>query len=527
VARAATAPERFDAVVVGAGFGGLGAGLELAEQGLSTCVLEALVYPGGCASTFTRDGYRFESGATLFSGFGAGQWFERLIARHRIDVGIEWLDPVIELRTDRLRLAVPRDGAEWQQRLCALPGAPVEAVRRFLERQQRVADALWPLLDDPDLVAPFGLRALAHHARRLHRYPPLASTIGRTLADVARRDGVWGFEPLRVVLDALCQITIQTCASEAEAPFALATLDYPFRGTAHVRGGIGELAHGLAAAVASAGPDGSGVRYAQRARAVERVEVGGTRLWRVRTSRGEVEAPRLVLNLLPQDAARLLDAGGVERRIGRARLERDERRVTQGGWGACMLYLVVDEPEGAPAKPQHLELVQDPGAPFVEGNHLFMSISGRDESGEGAVGRGGPRAPAGKRTVTVSTHVPLERYLGLDEQGPGGDAARSDRAQYVAEIQQRMAHGIECLAPQWHAGIVHQLPASPRTFARFTGRSDGYVGGVPRRRGLAHYVNMGPRVLGPGLVLVGDSTFPGQSTLATALGGAAAARRVL
>ncbi|QDU83283.1 hypothetical protein Pla163_03810 [Planctomycetes bacterium Pla163] len=527
MAREATAPERFDAVVVGAGFGGLGAGLEFAERGLSTCVLEALVYPGGCASTFTRDGYRFESGATLFSGFGAGQWFERLIARHRIEVGIDWLDPVIELRTVGLTLAVPRERAEWQRRLCALPGAPVDAIERFLERQRRVADALWPLLDDPDLASPFGPRALAHHARRLHRYPPLLSTVGRTLADIARRDGVWSFEPLRVVLDALCQITIQTSASEAEAPFALATLDYPFRGTGHVRGGIGELAHGLAAAIATAGPDGSGVRYARRARAVERVRVDGESLWRVRTSRGQVEAPRLVLNLLPQDAARLLDAGGVDRRIARTRLERDARRVADGGWGACMLYLVVDEPEDAPAKPQHLELVQDPSAPFVEGNHLFMSISGRDESGATGLGRGGPRAPAGRRTVTVSTHVPLDRYLALDERGPDGDAASSDRARYVMEIQQRMARGIEHLAPQWHAGIVHRLPASPRTFARFTGRSDGYVGGVPRRRSLAHYLHMGPRVLGPGLLLVGDSTFPGQSTLATALGGAAAARRSL
>lgn len=526
MAQEAGAPERFDAVVVGAGFGGLGAGLALAERGLSTCVLEALVYPGGCASTFARDGYRFESGATLFSGFAEGQWFERLIARHKIDVAIDWLDPVIELRTDEFRLAVPRDRDEWERRLCALPGAPVDAIRRFLRRQRRVADALWPLLDDPALLPPFGFGALAFHARRLHRYPPFVAVMGRTLADVARRDGVWEFEPLRVILDALCQITIQTSASEAEAPFALATLDYPFRGTAHVRGGIGELAHGLADAIAAAGPAGSGVRYAHRARAIERVVVEGESLWRVQSSRGQVEAPRLVLNLLPQDTARLLDAGEVDRSRGSMRLERDVQRVTHGGWGACMLYLVAESPEGAPAKPQHLELVQDPHAPFAEGNHLFMSISGRDESGEDAPGRGGSRAPAGQRTITVSTHVSMERYLALDASGPGGDATRSDRARFVADVQERMARGIERLAPQWHAAIVHRLSASPRTFARFTGRALGFVGGVPRRRGLSHYLQMGPRVLAPGLVLVGDSNFPGQSTLATALGGAVAARRL-
>lgn len=519
-ARASDEIERFDAVVVGAGFGGLGAALELVESGHSTCVLEALVYPGGCASTFTRDGYRFESGATLFSGFGPGQWFEGVVARHDLNVEIEWLDPVIELRTPTWQLAIPRDRERWFDQLCALDGAPRAPLRRFLGRQRRVADALWPLLDDPLRLPPYGARGLAFHLRRLPRYPAVTRTVGRSLADVARADGVWSFEPLRVALDALCQITIQCSAEEAEAPFALSTLDYPFRGTGHVRGGIGVLARELADAVERIGPAGSGVRYAHRARAITRVDADGERRWRVRTTRGVVEAPRLVVNLLPQDAARLLaEGGGASERAAR-RLAPATRRVEDGGWGACMLYLAVREPDGAGASPHHLELVVDPTQPFVEGNHLFASISGRDESGDGH-GGSDARAPQGQRTVTVSTHVPMARYLALADEGRDGP-----RATYVASIQERMRAGLERLAPEWMGDVVHELPASPRTFARFTGRDAGRVGGVPRRRGLANYLGMGPLAIDDGLVLVGDSGFPGQSTLAVALGGARAAHEL-
>lgn len=504
--------ERRDALVVGAGFGGLGAGLEFAEAGLSTTVLEALVYPGGCASTFARDGYRFESGATLFSGFGPGQWFERLVRRHRLGVEIEWLDPVIELVTPDLRLAVPRSREAFVERLRALPGAPASALERFFARQRRVADALWPLLDDPERLPPFGLRGVRFHAARLARYPAFAAVVGRSLAEIARRDGVWEFEPVRVLLDALCQITIQCSASEAEAPFALSTLDYPFRGTGHVKHGIGALATALAGAVERAGPDGSGVRYAQRAKAIERVGGSGSRgSWRVHTTRGVFEAPRVALCLLPQNARALLEAGAVHDRRARRRLAAAATRVEDGGWGACMLYLVAREPQDAPAKPTHLELVQDPSAPFVEGNHLFVSISGRDESGPDG------RAPAGHRTLTVSTHVSMERLHALGED---------ERGAFVGAIQERMERGLERLAPDWWGGVVHRLPASPRTFERFTGRWHGFVGGVPRRRGLGHYARLGPLAVAPGLVLVGDSGFPGQSTLATALGGAKAARRL-
>ncbi len=60
----------YDAVVVGAGFGGLATALELTRRGARVALCETLDYPGGCASTFHRDGYAFEAGATLFSGLG-------------------------------------------------------------------------------------------------------------------------------------------------------------------------------------------------------------------------------------------------------------------------------------------------------------------------------------------------------------------------------------------------------------------------------------------------------------------------
>jgi phytoene dehydrogenase-like protein len=63
------------------------------------------------------------------------------------------------------------------------------------------------------------------------------------------------------------------------------------------------------------------------------------------------------------------------------------------------------------------------------------------------------------------------------------------------------------VAPEWARDVRHELTASPRTFERFTRR-------------------LGPRPVMQGLWLVGDSVFPGQSTLATALGGVRTAARI-
>ena len=56
----ATLPPSADVVVVGAGLGGLGAGLELARRGVKVLVLERHNLPGGFATSFVRGRFEFE-----------------------------------------------------------------------------------------------------------------------------------------------------------------------------------------------------------------------------------------------------------------------------------------------------------------------------------------------------------------------------------------------------------------------------------------------------------------------------------
>ncbi len=483
----------FDVAVIGAGFGGLGAALRLVEEGGSVVLFEALRYPGGCASTFTRGGARYEAGATLFSGLGPGGLFDRWRDRHDLDVRFDLLDEPLELRTPDLVLPVPRDRARFVEAMCALPGAPEAALRGFFRDQGRVADALWPVLDDAERLPPFSAAGLGFHAGRLHRYLPAARWVTHTALEVARRHGVDTYGPLRTWMDAICQITVQTDAASAEAPIALSTMDYPVRGTGHVHGGIGELAGALAGAIARSG---GSVRLADRVRGLWRDGPD----WVVEARGGAVRARHVVANVLPRGVGGLLPEPVPA--LDGLQVPVDE------GWGAVMLYLQLRPDVPLRETPHHIELVADSGRPFVEGNHVFCSVSGAGED----------RAPEGRRTVTVSTHVAAASLRGRPQ---------AEQAQRVATIQARMRQTIRDLAPDLESGVVHAMTASPRTWHRFTRRPEGLVGGAPRVAGLASYKGLWPRPVAPGLWLVGDSVFPGQSTLATALGGVRTARAVL
>ncbi len=485
-----------DVVVIGAGFGGLATALRLSELGARVVLCETLRYPGGCASTFSRSGYQFEAGATLFSGLSDGQLFARWNDEWGLGLRFDSIDPLVEMRTAGWSLAVPRSRDDLISRMCALPGADPRMVRGFFAEQRRVADSLWALFDDPSLLPPFSSTSVLRHLGRVFSYAPALRWMGRPLSDVVARHGLDGWEPLRVYLDAVSQITVQASSADAEAPFAMAAMDYFFRGTGHVHGGIGRLAWGLAEAIERAGGE---VSFSNRVKALHRE---GNQ-WRVQTRHRDILAPTVVANLLPQSLATMMNPGSTG-------TLRDVESSVESGWGAAMLYLGVDADSIGESAAHHLQLIHDDSKPFTEGNHVFCSISASDEE---------ERAPGNQRTVTVSTHVPMDKLRAL---------CNEDRGSYVDAIQSRMRDTLRARAPEVADSSVFEMTASPRTFQRFTGRHLGYVGGVPRRVGLQHYrpKALWPREAAPGLYLVGDSVLLGQSTLAVALGGVRTAESV-
>jgi phytoene dehydrogenase-like protein len=223
-------------------------------------------------------------------------------------------------------------------------------------------------------------------------------------------------------------------------------------------------------------------------------------VWLVRTRRGELRARVVIANLVP----RALEAlWGEQTPWLRALGERVDE-----GWGAAMLYLTLRDDGSIPQGARHFELVADPARPFTDGNHAFVSLGAADEG----------RAPAGERVATVSTHVSLRAIRALPA---------SDQGAHLAAVQRALRETVRAQLPALDAAVTGVMTASPRTFARFTGRPEGAVGGVPRRAGLRAYRDLVPPPVAPGLFLVGDSVFPGQSTLATALGGVKTAERAL
>ena len=99
----------YDVIVIGAGGGGVSAGAVLANQGHRVLVLEQSDLVGGCCSTFEREGYRFDIGASIVEVIGSiEEAFLLCGTTFQEEVELEPCDPVYScIMRDGSRFTVP------------------------------------------------------------------------------------------------------------------------------------------------------------------------------------------------------------------------------------------------------------------------------------------------------------------------------------------------------------------------------------------------------------------------------------
>ncbi len=468
-------------VVIGAGLGGLTTAALLLQAGHQVTLLEAHVYPGGCAGTFYHKGYRFDAGATLSGGFAPGGPHTRLAELLDLTWPIQPVDPAWVVHLPGLRVTQHVDRAAWH----AEAGRAFPGTQKFWRMQETLADIAWdissrPFPWPPESAADWATLTLALRPRTVLAAPFLF----RTLADLRPAGNLL----FATFLDAQLLISAQTIARHATALYASAALDLPRRGVNHVRGGIGALAQTLARWFTQHGGD---LRYRQT---VERIETRNGRAVAVHTDKGlRVECDSLVANLTPWALAKLLGEATPPTLL-------HETRTRPATWGAFTLYLGLDSTMLPAGLPDHHQVVVDPAQPLGEGNSVFISLSeSTDET----------RAPRGQRVATLSTHTRVAPWF--EALHTSAELYQARKADYT----ERLLAAAETALPGLRRAVRFILPGTPASFEYFTGRPQGMVGGFAQT---SLFAARGPHTGLANAWLVGDSIFPGQSTAGVTLG---------
>lgn len=478
-------------IVIGAGIGGLTTAALLAKAGLDVTVLEANTYPGGSAGTFTHKGYRFDAGATVAGGFQPNGPHTILANQLGITWPVQPSDVAWVVHLPQRSITFSRDMTDM---LTQFPQST-----SFWKAQQAVANLTWSMAAQGLPWPPASqaelwqvLRAGLSHAPGVVRLLPL---IFSKTHHWMRRFGLAGDPEFVRLLDAQLLISAQTTTQHANALYSATALDLARQGTYHVKGGMGGIAQTL---VDTLTESGGRVLYRKQVRRIAVQDGRATGVY-VQTGKRDSQqtfmpADLMVANLTPDSLARLLG---------------ENPPPQQDGWGAFVLHLGVEANKLPPTMPDHHQIVTTMTGPLGEGCSIFVSFSPTWDNG---------RAPAGHRAVTITTHTHVQPWWDLLATDP--DAYNARKQAYTDHI----ITAIDKRIPNFRDSIKLQLAGTPVTYAYYTGRDRGLVGGFPQT---SLFKAKGPRTTIPNLRLVGDSIFPGQSTAGVTLGAIRTARDIL
>jgi C-3',4' desaturase CrtD len=312
--------------------------------------------------------------------------------------------------------------------------------------------------------------------------PYLFSTVGQLL----RSYGLESDRRLRAFLDLQLKLYSQVDADETALLYAATALGVSQspQGLYHLRGSMQVLSDRLASAL---GRDGGKLhrRHSVQQILLERRKPRFVRVQDLKTRATWLEpADQVVANVTVQNLVQLL---------GEQAPSRYRQRVAQlpPASGAFVIYLGVDQAAIPEDCPPHLQFLYDYAGPIADNNSLFVSVS---RPGDG-------RAPAGRATVIASSFTDTRPWW-------QGDDYAALKQHYTETALARLSQYFD-LRPEH---LIHVEAATPQTFARYTARSQGMVGGIGQRLSTFGPFGFANRTPIPQLWLVGDCTHPGEGT---------------
>ena len=431
----------YDVVVVGGGVGGLTVAALLSARGLSVCLLERQSQVGGCIARIEHGGYEFEPGMGLYTGWGAGEIYDRIFSELRVakptaaPIDTHY---VVRLTPDTNVELFRSDAELFAELRRAFPECGEQAVE-FYKSVAEVASATEPEL--PKRRRGFLGRLLGTNITSADQAPSHAHS--NTALSYATNTSPRFQRFIDSQLKAFLQTGIDRCAF-ASASIALTM---PRQKLYSVENGIAELAERLAASIKATG----GVVRLNAP--VLRLAYGQTgQVVGVDLLNGEtVEAAKaIVSNLTIWDTyGRLIGLNRTPPQI-KAELQQKE------SCGAYVIYATLEEQT----------ISRLPGI-----NFLAAGAGAADENLSDEMTLSVGASSDGKAPVTIKTSSEVEPWFSFQ-------TSEEDYVERDQETLEQLWSKLHAAVPEFGSSLEVIETANPRTYYDQTRRKLGMVMGV-------------------------------------------------
>ncbi len=458
--------------VVGAGIGGASIAAYLDAKGYDTVLFEKEPYLGGCSSTFSHGGYRYNTGATTLAGYQSGHIVKEMFDAIGFTPKLIPTDPsIVVIQGDKV---VPRhkDLDTFVRELNTHYPHPKH--QEFWSLVYTIGDSFYRMHGHHYKNSSF-----LHKIVSLPSYLPLLWKFKKYLLSNAH-DFIHDFygtltpEYTRF-LEAQIMIVAQAYSKEINFFTAALSLGYTFNETHYAIGGLGTVFNDMTSKMKD-------LRANTTITKIERKE----NHFLLHTRKETIKAKHLILNSTIYDSSQLFEDK-------QTKAYYQQYKHLQNHQSSFMLYMTVKSDRSFA---HHYQIIQEGLHPFTISNALFVSISDKDDN---------IIAPKGHYSITASIHT--DSRLWDDSQH-----YKEQKKQLELLLSQLICDTLGIKSEE----IVHCFSATPKTFKRYIMRSQ--LGGNP-----ITMKNFLPRLPGndtpiKNLFHVGDSVYAAQGWPGVMLG---------
>ncbi|HIP73360.1 MAG TPA: NAD(P)/FAD-dependent oxidoreductase [Anaerolineae bacterium] len=514
--------EKYDAIVIGAGLGGLSAAGYLAKAGKKVLALEHHTVPGGYAHEFRRGKYRFEVALHALDGAGPGGWAYPALSELEVldQVTFHRMDPFYTVRFPGREITAHADMVQYEGELIRQFPEEAAGIRQLVDAMLTVFFEVRRFMVDGEL----GVRPSM--AQMPARYPNMLAAMSQNWAEFM---GQYIHDPeLQGVFTTLWAYYGLPPEQLSAATFIFPWVSYHLFGAYYPEGGSMAMSRALEATINKYGGE---VRYKQT---VTKIEIEDGKATAVLTDKGlRAEADLIISNANPPDT--MLKFVGREH-LPERYVAKVEDALQKPALSNLVVYLGLERDllaEGWPYHELFLAETYDPAEDYdnmVNGrfSQAGLVISHYDQADPGC-------APEGGSVITITA---LAAWDYADQWGTGGDPAAlhpQSKTYYrknpqYQELKQAAGDAlidqVEKVIPGLRQSIKYVEVATPLTNYRYSLNPGGSIYGSEQTVDNMYLNRLSEKTPIPNLFLAG-AWVTGGGMSAAMLSGRSAARRAL
>ena len=517
----------YDYTIIGAGVAGLAVAALLAKDGFQVKLIESHSKPGGCASFFRNEGFRYDVGATTLSGLEKGQPIAELIKELELDKVVYKNKIGTEDKETSLRLSHSERGTQIFQ--------DNQIIHRYTDKEKWINESYEKLILNKNIDTEKNHRAFWNELYRIEKsafkilktHRNLLPNSFKDYLNCLRPDKLLAslsglthlpqlYLPLKYLLKKYFlsdetafikfldeQLIISTQNNTEKTPIFTAALGLTYGSSIYyVYGGVNQLAVALQKRAEELGAE-----IIMRREVIE-IKHLSSKTYSIKDKTGEEHlSQRIISNLTFWSMAKLTK--GETQNFFQGFVNKFNYDIS-----AFTIYLGLSTNYMPPTDYAQINLNKQ--IKHCCSHSFYISYSRPDDH---------IKASEGGLNIIISTHTKAEEWLNLPEEEYLKKKAETES--YILEelfntIPELVKEGgnTESGVPQQcldevRPKIKSLISGTAKTFLHYTKRKNGVVGGLPHSTDYSFFELMPKKVPNENIYLVGDTGFPGQGLVST------------